>query len=256
MAESALICFLCGSIWFLICVDKRIWLAAIPIGLAINAKQTLFPLMGFGLLNIFTKPFTSHSKSNRLIHAAVFTTIILIISWVLNPVYWKSPASALKAGMDFRTELTTLMSLEYQSSFSALERTAILIGQVFIEPLAVGDVSNYLTDTREQSDLYFQNPVNNLFRGLNGGAVFLGLTIFGYLVLIRRLFSMQEQLKYQIYTYLILTLGMLMTIMLFTPFNFQRYYIVIVPFFIVSQATGLSLIFQSLFQRIKKGLPN
>jgi len=255
MAESALICLLCASVWCLLCVDKRVWLAAIPVGLAINAKQTLFPLAGFGLLNMVFKPIVGISKINRFFQTVIFSAIVLLITWGLNPVYWKSPIPALQTGLDLRSELTVQMSRQHQNIFTALERSAILIGQVFIQPLAIGDVSNYLADTQKQTDLYYQNPVNNLFRGFIAGAIFLGLSIIGWGLLIRDLFSSRAKNKYPAGAFLTMTIGMILTVMFFTPVNFQRYYLVVVPFIIIAQAFALSSISTIIFRGIKKGLP-
>ncbi|MEI8131541.1 MAG: hypothetical protein WCG34_03845 [Leptolinea sp.] len=253
MAESALICLLSASLWGLLCLDKRIWIAAIPIGLAINTKQTTWPLLGVGLLDIFLRPSARIAKPKRFIQAGFFLTIVLIICWVLNPVYWKSPLPALQAGIGFRTDLSERMKSDYQRSYNPLEQSAYFIGQVYIEPPAIADVGNYKIDTLVQEEQYFRNPINNLFRGFAGGAVFLGLTIFGWVILIRRLFSKHEPNRYTVGVFLAITAILGFTIMLFAPTNFQRFYIAVAPLFIVTQAMALNSIGIAIYQRIKKG---
>ena len=255
MAESAMICLLCTSVWGLLCIDKRIWIAAIPIGLVINSKQTTFPLLGVGLLDIFLRPGYRVANLKRLTQASFFMATILIICWVLNPVYWKSPFSALQAGLDFRTNLSDQMKSDYRSSFNPLEQFAVLIGQVFVEPPAIADVGNYKNDTLVQEKHYFLNPINNLFRGFASGAFFLGLTIFGWVILIRRLFTKQELNRYPVGVFLAITVILCFTIVLFTPAYFQRYYVALIPLFIVAQAIGLNSIGFAIYRRIKKGLP-
>jgi 4-amino-4-deoxy-L-arabinose transferase-like glycosyltransferase len=255
MAESVLICLLCASVWCLLCVDKRFWITAISIGLAINSKQTLFPFLGIGLLDIFFRHGNQSFKHTRLLPIGIFVAVVLIISWILNPVYWKSPLSAIQAGIDFRTDLSDRMKTDYHSSFRPLEQSAILIGQVFIEPPAVADVGNYKIDTLMQEKDYFRNPVNNLFRGFASGAIFLGLTIFGWVILTGKLFAKQEPNRYPVGTFLVISVVLILTITLLTPVHFQRYYAALVPLFIVAQAIALNSIGTSIYQRIKKGLP-
>jgi hypothetical protein len=256
MAESVSICLLCASVWSLLCIDKRIWLSAIPIGIAINSKQTTLPLLGVGLLDIVFRPEFRLTKHNRFFQAGLFMVVVLIISWVLNPVFWKSPLTAIQAGINYRTDLSNRMQTDNQRSFHPLELSAILIGQVFIEPPAVADFSNYKNNTSEQENTYFSAPMNNLFRGFFGGAIFLGLTIFGWFVLIRRIFIKHYPNKYPMVVFLLITVLIVITILLFTPDHFQRYYVAIVPLFIVPQAIALNSIGAAIYLRFKKGLPN
>jgi 4-amino-4-deoxy-L-arabinose transferase-like glycosyltransferase len=255
MAESALICFLSISVWGLLCIDRRIWASAIPISLAINSKQTSLPLAGVGLLDIILQSGNGLNKSNRLIQASIFSVVILIISLMLNPVFWKSPFNAIQAGLNYRADLSNRMQIDYQNPNNPIEQSAILIGQVFIQPPAVSDVINYRNDTLVQEDGYLGNPLNSLFRGYIFGAIFLGLTIFGWFVFIRRLFNKNDALRYPIAIFLLITILIGIVILCFTPNHFQRYYVALIPLFILSQAIAISSLVTITFERIKKGLP-
>lgn len=256
MAESALICLLCASIWALVCLDRRIWISAIPIGLAINSKQITFSMLGLGLLNSLVRPARQSKINYRLQLAGIFSFVVLIISAMLNPVYWKSPLSAIQAGLYYRTDLAGRMESDYRKSFSPIEQSAILIGQVFIEPPSVADFVNYRNDTREQENSYFSNPVNNLFRNFSGGAIFFGLTLFGWLMLLRKVTTREYPDKYAVYIFLVITALILLTILFFTPIHFQRYYLALVPLTIIAQAIAMSSILDEIYSRIKKELPD
>ncbi|HEX7556375.1 MAG TPA: hypothetical protein VF338_07105, partial [Leptolinea sp.] len=240
MAEGALICFLCASVWALMTINKRAWLAAIPIGLSINAKQTTFPLAGIGLFHVLFQPDILERKRSRILQTVFFLFVVLTISWILNPVFWKSPAEALDTGIAFRNDLSGRMEVDYHSSSNFLDQTAKLIGQVFIQPPAIADVQNYRDKTKIQQENYLRQPLNNLFRGLWTGAFFLGLTIFGWLILVRRVFSHQPTTRYPMIMFLIITMITMLVIILYTPVSFQRYYVILIPLFIVAQSVALN----------------
>ena len=254
MAESALICWLCASTWALVCLDRRIWISAIPIGLAINSKQITFSLLGVGLLNSLVRPDKQSKINYRLQIAGIFTFMVLIISAILNPVYWKSPLAAIQAGLYYRTDLAGRMESDYRKSFNPTEQSAMLIGQVYIEPPSVADFVNYKENTLEQEKNYFNNPINNLFRDFSGGAILLGLTLFGWFILLRKVSRKEYPDKYSLLIFLAITGLILLTILFFTPIHFQRYYLALVPLIIIAQAIALNSLWSEIHSRIKKGL--
>jgi hypothetical protein len=255
MAESTLVCTFCAAVWWMVNDRQKIWLSAIPLGLAINAKQTTIPLAGIGLWQVLFHPYAK-KKENRLLLACLFVAIIFVITWILNPVYWKSPVAAIQAGIAQRSDLSERMRVDYRTSKNPLEQTAFLIAQVFIQPPAVADVLNYQDDTKLQVQAYFGQPLNNLFRGFAGGSVFFGLTLLGFVILVRRYFSNRDIDRYPLGVFLIIALVCLLVVLLLTPVPFQRYYILLIPLFSIAQSTALRAIGMAIYTVNKKGLPH
>jgi 4-amino-4-deoxy-L-arabinose transferase-like glycosyltransferase len=133
MSESVLLCTTTALIWLIIDFKNRPWLTAILSGLAVNAKQTAIPLMALAGVEIFLLPNTV-SLSKKVRNILVFFTIILGISWSLNPAYWRYPTEAIREGLSQRQELTTKMRADYHTSKNPLEQMIFLIAQVFIQP--------------------------------------------------------------------------------------------------------------------------
>jgi 4-amino-4-deoxy-L-arabinose transferase-like glycosyltransferase len=251
MAESALLCLFSASICALICLDRRTWLAAIPTALALNAKQTAVTLAGIGFLNIFLIPGEKIGRK-RIFSASLFLAILFVMTWILNPVFWKYPLAAISEGMVQRSNLSPRMQSDYLNTYNPLEQTAILIAQVFIQPPASADVLNYQAATKPQEDYYFAQPQNNLFRGFAGGAILFGLTLVGFIIMIRRLVSTKTAERYPLALFLTITLVSIAVITFFTPVPFQRYYLILVPLFIVPQAAAITALGKGAFQLIKQ----
>ncbi len=251
MSESVLLCTTTALIWLIIDFKNRPWLTAILSGLAVNAKQTAIPLMALAGVEIFLLPNTV-SLSKKVRNILVFFTIILGISWSLNPAYWRYPTEAIREGLSQRQELTTKMRADYHTSKNPLEQMIFLIAQVFIQPPAAYDVMNYAEDTDSAVDAYLSQPYNTLFRGFSGGAVFLILSILGWIILWRqsRKNSRDRQLSFLILNLILLVF--ILMLMFASAAPFQRYYIILVPVLSIYQATAVVFLWNSLSRGIKK----
>jgi len=233
-------------------VKKTPWFAAIAAGLAVNAKQTAFPLAGLAGLEMLFLPQTRQIRK-RLLNTGIFVMVILAISGALNPVFWRFPVDALNEGLRQRQDLSDRMRTDYDTSINPLEQTVILTAQVFIMPPASFDVMNYAEATRVAEGTYLAQPHNNLFRGFLGGAIMLILTIIGWIVLWKqtRLSGSGDRLPFLIFSGIVLI--SIIMLMFFTVAPFQRYYIILVPFFSVMQSAALLFFWNTLVGWIKKG---
>lgn len=253
MAESAMLCAMCAALWWLTKNNRKSWLSGIPLGLAINAKQTTLPLVVIGFLQILFQRENIRWGS-RIIKAMEFLAILVIITWILNPVFWNSPLKALQTGFELRQDLSQRMREDYHSTTNPVEQTAYLLSQTFFQPPAIADVANYLPATKIQTEQYLAQPYNVLLRGFAGGVSLLILTLVGLTILAMRILKNQPVDKYPAVIYLSFTLASILAILLFTPAPFQRYYTLLVPLFSIAQAAALTELGALLAKRYKKGL--
>lgn len=253
MAESAMLCALCMALWWMTQNDWRFWLSAIPLGLAINAKQTILPIAGVGFMQILLQHKESR-YTTRVIHVAGFLAVLLTISWILNPVYWSYPVEAAQTGIALRQDLSNRMRIDYHSTSNPIEQIAYLISRTFIQSPAIADVANYEGETRDEAQAYLSQPMNNLFRSFNGGAFLLILTLGGLAILTRRVLKNKNEQQYPAAVFLAITLVSVLTVLLFTPVPFQRYYTLLVPLFSTAQAIAITGLATILLKRYKKGL--
>jgi 4-amino-4-deoxy-L-arabinose transferase-like glycosyltransferase len=251
MAESVLLCAFTALAWLMVDVKKTPWFAAIAAGLAVNTKQTAFPLAGMAGLEMLFIPQVAKFR-NRLLNTGIFVAVILVISCVLNPVYWRFPVDALNEGLRQRQDLSDRMRTDYHTSINPLEQTVILAAQTFVMPPASYDVLNYVEATRPSESTYLAQSQNTLFRGFIYGMVMLILTITGWIILWKQsgMSGSSNRLSFLIFSGIVL-ISILM-LMFFTAAPFQRYYIILVPFFSVMQSAALLLVWNTLVGWIKK----
>ncbi len=85
--------------------------------------------------------------------------------------------------------------------------------------------------------------------------MFFGLTLFGFGILIRRYFSNRNADRYPLGVFLAITIICILVILVLTPVPFQRYYIILVPLFIVAQSVAIRTIGLVIYKLYKEGLP-
>lgn len=247
MAEPALLFCELLFLWAVIRLKKHRWLAAIPLALAVCAKQSTAPLALIGLLAIWWPPREqTFSWKNSLLQTAAYGALFLAILFALNPFLWHDPFGAAVAAVDERSalmadQLRSLAALQLTlADQSAAARLLGLAAQLFVTPPAFADVGNYLAATRASEQTYLANPLNNLLRGVVGGGLMLALTLWGTLraglCLLRRSCISHRSLA------LVWLAGLLQFVFLliFIPIPWQRYYLPLVPFVVLWTAWSLA----------------
>ncbi len=261
MAESAL---LFGLLVFFFALtvrpSLRPFLLAAAAAFALCAKQSTAPLIVAGVILILLDPQLPWRR--RLLSLAAFLGIIALIFAALNPVFWGSPWQAASASWRFRTELVTIQRAQIQTVSPNLainsysERIATMLAQLFFSIPAVADVANYVHNTQAASDLYFSNPLHILFRGFPAGIFFLTSSLFGLLLILRRIWKtghpLSSPLFWLIFTFAGLAGGLLVAVNL----PYQRYSLPVLPAALFTAAWGLDEVLTLLaksFRQIKTG---
>lgn len=242
MAEGGLIFFIIFSIFILIRLPKKwLFLSAIPITLAINAKQSavFFILIGIGSL-IYMLRDSAYKALKQLF---LFGVLFLALFFLLNPVMWSDPFAVAKKMIESRSILTqnqveAINSIKHEFILNSLPKKTIgLIGQLFLVAPATEDVSNYSQNLHNATVSYFQNPLN---RGIGRTTTIAGIGIF--LITIGIIDTLKKRCLNRLIilsTFFVLTLGILFSFTI----PFQRYYLPIFPFLSLYTANGFITIF-------------
>lgn len=232
MAEGLLIFFLIFSLYTLNKLPKKwIFLSAIPITFAINAKQSLIFLIPIALILMII--YYKKNIKSIAIQTVMFFILIIGISYLLNPISWQEPIKVAKLMIIERQEL----SQDQVSAISSVtpefptikfkEKITAFIAQIFVLPPSPQEISNYQEQLNQSIYEYFKNPIQKgYFRNLIIGTIFFLLSFYGFIISIFILPIKQK---------IIFSLGYLLLIFeifLFVDLPFQRYYLPTIPFVI------------------------
>lgn len=242
MAEGVLLFCIALAIWCLLSLIKHPWLIGLAVALAINAKQSAAPLFLVGLAALCW-PILFRAWRTRLRDIALFSILVVGITFLLNTFLWRDPIHAAQAALAARSDLLTRQAAEVGAQTpgmvltSPLARLGAMTAQLFFTPLAVADVGNYLPDTRAAADAYLANPFNTLLRSPVGGSVLLLLVLAGS-IMAMRIFIKQKTRSVAVL--LAATLLQALFLVIFFPIPWQRYYLPLLPWLILLSACLLA----------------
>lgn len=247
MSESLLLFFTWFSIFLMVQKKKPAWLLAIPVALAFNAKYSTAPLILAGALYcLISCSHTPNPLRQRLATTGLYLSLIVLITFLLNPVLWSSPLEALQAAVIERQTLLTAQMTAIggfnpsQAPHTLGGRLLAMLAQIFIAPPAVADVGNYLAATELQTKIYFSRPWNNLTNGFVRGGFFFSLSLIGMIWMIRETLRSKGDLTNPRNLFLIAFLFQFSGIIISIPLSFQRYYLPLLPYVITFIAYAVS----------------
>lgn len=248
MAEGLLVLGVFFSLWALTAWKKHVWLSAIPLALAFNAKYSAAPLalVGIGAI-LWDSCENKMSWRQKWIRLVGFLALFGGITLLLNPFLWAHPFQALTAALDARVDFMAAQSADYFSTDKPLapsnfiQSLLAMTAQLFFTPPASAEVGNYLPQTQIFIDRYLANPFNSLLRSFVGGGVLLGLTLLGLVSLIRSAASKLKPIKKSPQAVFLIAIIAEFVFMLATAnVAFQRYYMVLVPLVILASSLGVN----------------
>jgi 4-amino-4-deoxy-L-arabinose transferase-like glycosyltransferase len=231
MAESFLLlgCFL---LLFLLTRPKiSPWLLGLAAAFTINAKQTAISFIPVIIVVFLAQ--TNTSWKQRLSELTKFVFILLVTTYLLNPIIWKEPITAIQAGI---RERSTLISNQV-TAFSELmpdrvlndpiKKFAGLIGNLYFTRPAIQDVGNYTQSLAQYSDRYLSNPINSLTRSPVAAMLLLALSLLGAGFAALTLRTKQLTPPFIV---LMACVSQVAAILIGLQLPFQRYMIPIVPY--------------------------
>ena len=246
MAEGILIFGITLFLISLIYSTKLPWLTGIGMAIALNSKHSTFLLFFVGLIAVcWLTEKTSNLRLKIIRNLSLYAGSFLLITIVLNPVFWNRPLKALQVAMFKRQQLLTqqvddmqlLMPDRVLDSFG--KKSVALIANLFILPPSVADVGNYIDNTTDSEELYLSNPLNNLFRGFIGGGISMILTLLGITLAGNQILALSPNKRKIIILFLLATVIQTFGLIIFVPIPWQRYVIPLVPFICIWAGYGL-----------------
>jgi len=246
MAEGALVFGTAFAIWSFLQADRRPWLAGLGIAVVVNAKQTGLLLLPVGLLAIlWTTTDRSRLGSKMLWYIVQYGGVFLLVSMALNPFIWRYPVQAVQASWQMRQALSAgqvrdAEALTGQTLGSPTERAMTMLVNLYIAPPAFAEYGNYRLQTQAAEQNYLTNPAHRLLRGIGGGAVLFGLTLFGVTLALQRLPRATRVERRSLVLLLLSTLVLFLGLAWLIELSWQRYVIPLVPLIAIWQAYGLA----------------
>ena len=237
MSESLLLLSTVLFILSMLKIQNKYWLLSIPAALAYNTKQLSIPLLFAGLIIISLQLISRHSTFWKYIkHFILYLLIFLVISLLLNPFLWQHPYQSLLASINNRHTLLQnqieMFSTIYPTLLDAgsIKRIGIILINLFLSPPSISEVGNYLENTAIATTTYLSNPLHTLFRGLFLGSVMLLLSIFGFIIGIKKALSQKKFYLHPLFLLVITSLFQFIFLSILIRLPFQRYVIILIPF--------------------------
>jgi len=251
MAEAALVAGTLLAVWSFVEKRSNPWLAGLVLALAVSAKQTAAVLLPVGLLAT-ALPLTAPDREpkNRLISLgwrwAQLLGMFALVTFMLNPIFWKAPWRAARAGWLERQDLFSrqtadFASLQPESVMSApTQRIGALLAHLYMTPPAFAETANYQAETRLTEQAYLSSWGHNLLRGFLAGGVMFALTLAGICLALYNLSRMEHQMQLDLLVILAATLALGLALFLFFPLPWQRYVLTLVPLVCLWISYGLA----------------
>jgi 4-amino-4-deoxy-L-arabinose transferase-like glycosyltransferase len=254
MAESLVLVFTVLFIWVLVVNPSRKWAMAIPAALALCAKQSTIGLLAMGIVWVM-QPIRSGSLKDGTRSAIKYLLLGGLIVFCLNPVGWTKPIGAMQAAFMARTQLNEnqVNAFANASPGSVMttipERTAGLVGNLFLLPLQFHEIGNYQEQTKDSVQSYLSIPAVNLFRTTGWGFIYFTLALVGIALSLR----IPKGENRDLYKWITLA-GWVQAgaIMAGLSLPFQRYVIPLVPFTIIWIALAIDVIIDILLEYKKR----
>lgn len=253
MSEGVLFFSISLFAWGLFSWRKHPWLLAIPAALSFTAKYSSAPLALIGILAMLW-PESPRSWRLRLLDSLRFGLLFTLLVFALHPVFWQNPIQAIPVALQTRqtlvaNQVSALASLQpEQILISPIQRLSGLIIQLFLAPLAIADVGNYLSQTQTSANAYLANPFNTLLRSLSGGGILLALTFAGPLLGAVN-FLRNKQLPRSLIFLCLTTIVQLIFLIATIPLPFQRYAMPLLPWCILCQAFAIQYLMMRFFKK-------
>lgn len=252
MAEGALLCFTVFFLWVCTRVEINPYLLAVAASLAFNAKQTAAILIIIGLIVLVIQGFRSSNWKKSGQKVIIYLVVITLTTFFLNPSLWSHPIQAAQASINSRIAFSTQQAAEFRLNGSALavdhplKGILVLIWQLIFAPLAYFDTLNYAAELAPFITAYQKGFLSVWFSGTPWSILSISLLFLGLLPLLKKNRRGNTfQIKKAVAICGVIVLAFLL---LAVPIGFQRYYILLYPFFALGVGAGADLLISTIFQ--------
>jgi len=249
MAEGILVFAVCFAIWSFMLGNKYPWLAGIGMALAFNAKQSTVALFPVGLMAVLIPTNTKEKSFPKWLYAAIqYLSLCIIITFILNPLWWQNPISAIKSSLKARQELLARQVADTERLapekvlHSSSQRVAALLYNLYLAEPMFAEVENYQTQTKAMEETYLRIPIQNLFRHPISAGILLTLSLFGFSIGLLRIIKHRNKQSRHLLLLILATVSQGAAIIWFIPLPWQRYLMPLIPFACLWMAFGAAQI--------------
>jgi 4-amino-4-deoxy-L-arabinose transferase-like glycosyltransferase len=246
MAEGALLLGVLLATWCILRAHQQPWLIGIGMALAFNTKQSTLALLPVAIFVLAWLPKdTSHRFKRVVFNLIQFSLVFILITLVLNPVFWSHTLDATHSAITARRELATQQIEDTQAIApekvmkSPARRVFVLFLNLFISPAEYGLVEN-LHPTLEDLEAYINIPGHNMFRGIIFGGIFFVLALFGLYMAVRKALTGGITRQRDLTLVLLSTLSMAGGFLVAIQIYWIRYTVPLVPFVAIWIAYGIA----------------
>ena len=270
MAEGALLFFSLLAVWGIVRLAQSVgsprrralrlglWAVAAggAVGLALCSKQSAIALLPAAAATVAVpalRPSNGISLRRRLsVLLALWLGLGLgsgLTFWALNPILYRDPLGGVQRMVAARADLARRQTVT-QAAFlpdtvtpDVLSRLRAALLEVYFRPPAVWDLPVYLDQLAPQAAVYFAQPLQRLERGPAWGVLWVGLGVAGAAFSALRLWQdrlgQKSQAEQAVWWWALATLAVTL---LATPFDWQRYFLSLVPLACVFAALGAQML--------------
>ena len=249
MAEGILVFAVCFAIWSFMLGYKYPWLAGIGMALAFNAKQSTAALFPAGLIAVLIPTNTNEKSFPKWLDAAIqYVSLFIIITFILNPLWWQNPISAIKSSINARQELLARQVADTERLapekvlHSSSQRVAALFYNLYLAEPMFAEVGNYQAQTKAMEETYLIIPIQNLFRHPISAGILLTLSLFGFSIGLLRIIKHRNKQSRHLLLLFLATISQGAAIIWFIPLPWQRYLMPLIPFACLWMAFGAAQI--------------
>lgn len=257
MTEAWLTLGILLTLWGTLKSEQGPWIAGLGLGIAFAAKHTAILLLPVVSLVIIWPAWQNRIRITCTFRNLLqFGAIFLIVTILVNPVFWREPWKAGQAAWQERTQLVAQQAADMplDSTINGWQSIPLRLGatltNLYLAPPAFYELGNYTTETAQSEAAYLKIPGHSMLRNPIGASVFLFLTLFGLMTSLREYKWLScRQKKAQSILWLA-GLLILLGILFLVPMPWQRYVMPLVPFSCLWMAYALA----HLLSKIKRSL--
>jgi hypothetical protein len=188
--------------------------------------------------------------------SAVLAAGFLLVFLALNPVYWCNPVSTLSAAIAARESLLSAQVAAMRIAAPGLVMDSLPLRllavpyQLFFAPLGFWDIPNYAQITAASEGAYLSNPLNGLTSGTVLSILWCGLSLLGLVLAAAR--SMRRAGNGRMRILIVWFVSVVGGIVFEVPILWQRYYLPLIPVFVILASIAVSMIVQEVIRRIQQ----
>ncbi|NPA92736.1 MAG: hypothetical protein GXO56_03545 [Chloroflexi bacterium] len=243
MMEAPMLLGIAWVLWELTAERPKAWRLGLALAWAIWAKYWTLALWPVALWAVWRR---THGPKRRWRALAVVLGLPLVVGLILQPVMWHAPWQTALAMLHERLQVTATQQATFRSVLPSYapttpwQRLGLLLGQIYLAPLAYLDLGKYQAPLQTAIDAYNSHLWAHWGRGILGAAVQLGLTLVGVYAMLRQVKETASSSQgWALRAFLVAAAAQWGWMLLTLPLAFQRYALPVLPFVVVWEAWGL-----------------